>query len=219
MKVLFCNIAWMRWYKGVIPNVDVPVNGGSFVNENQDGCECDNFWKIYNTVDCVVDDTNAVIPKGNICLGFVETGHINNKNRQLRLENIHDCAAFKKEETIEDVLVVFCATREGDKYPKVVGWYNHATVYRRHFNYPLDNGDILWKNMFCKAEDAVLLPVHSRRWQVPRAAIDKYGFGRSNVWYADYNQHEKVKPWVDNIIDKIVNYDGENMLDVMPDKI
>ncbi|MDY3738963.1 MAG: hypothetical protein SO022_00695 [Selenomonadaceae bacterium] len=232
MKVLFCNIAWMRWYKGVIPNVDVPVNGGSFVNENQDGSECDNFWKVPIVADCVVDDTNVVVPKGNmdygpksvipkgdICFGFVETGHTNNNSRQLRLENIHDCSAYKKEATVEDVLVVFCATREGDRYPKVVGWYNHATVYRRHFECLLDNGDVLWKNMFCKAEDAVLLPVSSRRWQVPRAAIDKYGFGRSNVWYADYNQHEKVKPWVDSIIDKITNYDGENMRDVMPDEI
>ena len=69
MKVLFCNIAWMRWYKGVIPNVDVPVNGGSFVNENQDGSECDNFWKVPIVADCVVDDTNVVVPKGNMDYG------------------------------------------------------------------------------------------------------------------------------------------------------
>jgi hypothetical protein len=68
-----------------------------------------------------------------------------------------------------------------------------------------------------KAEDAVLLPINERKWRVPRAARDKYGFGRSNVWYADYEQSEKVKPWVEDIIEKISNYDGDNIIDEDPE--
>lgn len=30
MKILFCNISWMKYYKGVIPNVDEPMNGGKY---------------------------------------------------------------------------------------------------------------------------------------------------------------------------------------------
>ncbi|WP_294519992.1 hypothetical protein [uncultured Anaerovibrio sp.] len=29
MKILFCNIAWMEWYKGA-RSYDMPVNGGAY---------------------------------------------------------------------------------------------------------------------------------------------------------------------------------------------
>ena len=43
MRVLFCNIAWMNYYKGIIPGVDEPYGGGSYVLENQDAHEKYNF--------------------------------------------------------------------------------------------------------------------------------------------------------------------------------
>ena len=67
-------------------------------------------------------------------------------------------------------------------------------VLRNYLEYAMEDGSFLWKNIICKAEDAVLLPINERKWRVPRAARDKFGFGRSNVWYADYEQSEKVKP-------------------------
>ena len=33
MKVLFCNIAWMKYYKGDALGNDQPQGGGSFVKE------------------------------------------------------------------------------------------------------------------------------------------------------------------------------------------
>lgn len=42
MRVLFCNVAWMRYYNGVTSK-DEPRNGGSWVNENQTGAEIYNF--------------------------------------------------------------------------------------------------------------------------------------------------------------------------------
>ena len=32
-KVVFCNIAWMKFYSGITDN-DQPKNGGAFVKEN-----------------------------------------------------------------------------------------------------------------------------------------------------------------------------------------
>ncbi len=213
MKVLFCNIAWMKWYKGYRNN-DIPVNGGSYVKETQQGGENDNFWPLVNDCPAIEwdDGTEVNLPQGDICLGFVETGHMNGESRQLCIDKIQDCSGYKSAPFLKDVLVVFCATRIGDKHPVVVGWYNHAIVLRNYVEYGMEDGSVLWKNIICKAEDAVLLPVNERKWRVPRAAKEKYGFGRSNIWYADYNQSEKVKPWVEDIYDKITKYDGENIL-------
>lgn len=61
-----------------------------------------------------------------------------------------------------------------------------------------------------------MLPINLRKWRVPRATVDKYGFGQSNVWYADYEQAEEVKPWVEDIIAKIKGYDGSNLRDEEP---
>lgn len=42
MRVLFCNIAWMKYYRGITED-DKPENGGSWVNETQTAHECFNF--------------------------------------------------------------------------------------------------------------------------------------------------------------------------------
>lgn len=33
MRILFCNIAWMKYYNGITDD-DKPENGGSWVKEN-----------------------------------------------------------------------------------------------------------------------------------------------------------------------------------------
>jgi len=215
MKILFCNIAWMEWYKGAL-SYDMPVNGGAYIKENKDGADCDNFWVVENFEPYRINK-DTVIPKGNIMLGYVATGSTRNGDaHQIKLERIQDCEACKDVDSIEDVLVVFCATRVGERRPFVVGWYKHATVVRNYFKYYLEGGGYLFKNIFCREEDAVLLPVNLRKWRVPRATVDKYGFGQSNVWYADYEQAEEVKPWVEDIIAKIKGYDGPNLRDEEP---
>ena len=76
MKILFCNIAWMKWYKGYRNN-DMPVNGGSFVQENEQGEENDNFWPLLNSNTAIEwgDGTvENIVPEGNICPGFIVTG-------------------------------------------------------------------------------------------------------------------------------------------------
>ena len=40
--VVFCNIAWMKNYRG-ITDEDQPYNGGSFVKENNDAMEQKKF--------------------------------------------------------------------------------------------------------------------------------------------------------------------------------
>ena len=214
MKVLFCNIAWMQWYKDV-RDIDVPQNGGAYVNQCHTGSEVDNFWPLENTLPELenVDGSIIKLPEGDICLGFVETGHTKNgDSKQLKIERIDGCEALKNHPFVEDVLVIFCATRVGNNYTSVVGWYNHATVCRNYFVYPYDDEIDLWKNIYCKASDAVLLPVEGRKWRVPRAAKAGWGFGQSNVWYAEYSKNDETQPFVEDICKKIIDYDGPNIL-------
>ena len=43
MRVLFCNIAWMNYYKGIVEGKDIPQNGGSYVKEQKNAHEAYNF--------------------------------------------------------------------------------------------------------------------------------------------------------------------------------
>ena len=54
--ILFCNIAYMKYYDGIIAE-DIPQNGGRYVTETNDALEKDNFH--------VCED--------GYCRGFVET--------------------------------------------------------------------------------------------------------------------------------------------------
>ena len=48
--------------------------------------------------------------EGLYCLGFFETKSHNGKDvNQMRIENIAGCELLKKEESVDDVLVVYCA--------------------------------------------------------------------------------------------------------------
>lgn len=44
MRILFCKIASMKYYKGVQEGIDEPHNGGSYVAENGRGMEERNFY-------------------------------------------------------------------------------------------------------------------------------------------------------------------------------
>lgn len=74
-------------------------------------------------------------------------------------------------------------------------------------------------NAIAKKEDCVLLPRGARRkantWKVPRKSKGvAYGFGQSNVWYAQgREQHNLLDQFLNRIVSQIENYDGENWID------
>ena len=122
MRILFCNIAWMKEYRGNEDGKDTPLNGGSYVDETGDAHEKYNFTPV-----------NMEGREGLYCLGFFETKSHNGKDvNQMRIENIAGCELLKKEESVDDVLVVYCAKHPAHKFTTVVGWYKHATVFRHY---------------------------------------------------------------------------------------
>ena len=122
MRILFCNIAWMKEYRGNEDGKDIPLNGGSYVDETGDAHEKYNFTPV-----------NMEGREGLYCLEFFETKSHNGKDvNQMRIENIAGCELLKKEESVDDVLVVYCAKHPAHKFTTVVGWYKHATVFRHY---------------------------------------------------------------------------------------
>ena len=114
MKVLFCNIGYMKNYHGVSES-DPIVNGGSYVDEHGRGEEEYNFTSFYGKL-----------------YGFVETGHykFSGKEEKIRRINIGRIdKSAKKSDSVSGVTVFFCATPSvGSRV--IVGFYRNATVVR-----------------------------------------------------------------------------------------
>ena len=155
--VVFCNIAWMKRYKGITED-DVPMNGGSFVEENADACESTNFLSYSD----------------GKCYGFVEHG-----GAELRLERVDTSAV--KADVLDEVAVVWVAT--GPNGSRIVGWYEKAVMYRYYQEY--DGGPYFYFST--EVNNAYRIPVPMRDFPVPRASKEGRGrgMGQSNVWYAD----------------------------------
>lgn len=210
MRVLFCNIAWMKYYKGTYDD-DIPVNGGSYVKDNQSASEDMNFLPIA--------DENGDFA----CYGSVETktGAGRHKPNELHIEKLEGCELLKNEEFADDVLVIFCAKPDRpDTWHCVVGWYRHARVYRNYqtirVTTPEEEFDFSY-NIEALKEDVTLLPSGIRQrktlWWIPRANKQGYGFGQANVWFPTDIKSEAGKNYLSALLKRIEEYDGENWVD------
>ena len=187
MRILFCNIAWMKEYRGNEDGKDTPLNGGSYVDETGDAHEKYNFTPV-----------NMEGREGLYCLGFFETKSHNGKDvNQMRIENIAGCELLKKEESVDDVLVVYCAKHPAHKFTTVVGWYKHATVFRHYQEAVFAPEDIQYYNAIANSSDCVLLPAGLRsrkvQWEVPRKSKGwAYGFEEKVLGHAEVRQTFKA---------------------------
>ena len=67
MKILFCNIAWMKHYRGITEDDEV-LSDSKFVKENGYGAEETNFLPIHHQDDEWIeynDDVTVDIPMWN----------------------------------------------------------------------------------------------------------------------------------------------------------
>lgn len=175
MKILFCNVGWMRDYIGI--KGDSIERGGSY-NKNATGHEVCNFSSIQGRV-----------------FGYVQpTG-------QIKIEKL---GADKKASSVSGVTVVWTAGPETGG-TAVVGWYKNATVYRDYqklknrTKIQKDNG-LTHYRISALSVDATLLPPEERTLLIPRAV--KGGIGQSNVWYADSPESKVHVQKVLKLVDK-----------------
>jgi hypothetical protein len=173
MDLIFCNIAWMKEYKGTTLD-DPPIGGGRYVKENGDASESCNF-----------------LPIGQELFGMYRpiAGTIDLKKHYGKesLENVD-----KVDEAISPITVVWISTNpDGGRF--VVGWYKNATIYRksqpikkskkmtsaRHENY-----------YFARAntEESTLLEIPNRTLRLPQKSDG--GPGTANTWYAEQDTEE-----------------------------
>lgn len=175
-RVLFCNVAYMKYYSG-ITETDTPINGGRYVIEENDATEKYNF----------------LVCSDGLCRGFVETSHSNgykatdSKPRRIRIERID--GEFKNREAINGVTVIFFAKAPKGEHA-VVGWYENATVYRERRRHQGRE-----YNLTAKAIDCKLVDWKNRNFIIPKGPKQKkiygVGAGQNNIWYANKTQLDR----------------------------
>jgi len=128
----------------------------------------------------------------------------------------------------EDVIVVFCSKAVNSKSMRVVGFYRNATVFSEYQIASFGEDEDQYYSFLAKAEDCVLLPFRERHsnnaWYVPASGKNgsSFGFGRSNIWYAQGSEENtKLHDYLERMIKSVEDYNGENWLDTcwMPDSV
>ena len=147
--VVFARVADMQYYQG-ITDQDVPMNGGSYVKDTGRAHECYNFQP-------VVQDGEDY----EKCLGFFMM--IGGKGaEQLHIEKMPGCEAFKHEDAVEGVTVVFVSRALSSKNMRVVGFYKDAVVYRYPQFMEFSGGYCQQYQFEAQKENCVLLPYSER---------------------------------------------------------
>ena len=204
--VVFARVADMKYYQG-ITDQDTPSNGGSYVNDTGLAHECYNFAPIIQDGD----DYEK-------CLGFVMMSGGKGAD-QLKIKKIPGCEAFKHEDAVEGVTVVFVSRALSSKNMRVVGFYKDAVVYRYPQFMEFSGGYCQQYQFEAQKENCVLLPYSERfsnsEWYVPSSTskYSDFGFGRSHAWFAgSKGASEKECQYVEKILSAIDNYQGENWM-------
>ena len=179
MKIIFCNITYMKNYTGVTNEDFLDKSGFSWVREHMEAGEQYNFLD-YNSK----------------CYGYMVQDNINIE----RLEGV-----TARDAEAEDVLVVWCSKKPNKSWVSIVGWYKHATVLpsREELIHGLnDMEEIAVYNCYADAHNCFLLPEEARIFPIPFAAKEGKGkgMGQANIWYADTAYAKK------EIIPKVLNY-------------
>lgn len=195
-RVLFARVGRMKFYAGPQTGDEKPIGGGGN-NKKHIGHEIFNFADFHGRL-----------------YGFVST-----KKGRINFERIDPAA--RDREKLDDVLIIFVAGQ------RIIGWYRSATAYRTTRPFPISVSKEITKrlkqegtNVNFKVEgyrfesstdNAVLLPTHERRHEIPGNV--KGGFGQSNVCYLRPSEGKrKSRPWMDRAISYVMEYAKENLL-------
>lgn len=189
MRIIFCNITYLRYYDGRIAGELKPKKGGRWVRENEDAHEKWNFLNM-----------------DGMCYGYVQ-----GNSDQMHIEKLDK--VYRQQDEADDITVVWCAS-DDNKGTVVVGWYEHATVYRYLQELPTTPVTGIERCYWfsTKAENAYLLPEEYRVLEIGRASKTGAGtgFGQQNYWYAE-SQYAKeniipaVKEFIEEHRDKRIN--------------
>ena len=205
-KAIFARIGYMHYYSGSQKGDEKPKDGGSY-NKKGTGSELYNYKRLQNKK-----------VRSNLFGFFQPFQPPKNSGNPVtvNLERIDPNKKGNKGNNLpKDVLVIFISKRE--KFGQViVGWYNHATVFREYQS----PEEVMLRNkhkynLEAEIKNSVLLPENYRKFKIPTG---KGAFGRANVVYlSEINGDERDLnsskfSWIKKAIDYVDNYDGPNLL-------
>ena len=138
-----------------------------------------NGGKFVNDRGTLYDCYNF-FPMNHFCYGYAELG---NKLNLERVDKIAETA-----DAVQDVTIIWVADR------KIIGWYEHAEIFRYWQNFSSTN-NTNW-DYICRAreENVFLIPPEKRNFDVPTAAKNGAGkgMGNLNIWYADTDWAQEI---------------------------
>lgn len=159
----------MKFYEGQSQN-DLLRGGGRYVEETRTGHEVCNF-----------------VSANGQTYGYVQAGKERDGRYQDGAINVERLGGAKGESVAHNITVIWTATHPLERGSKIVGWYRHASVYRKFqrtyvSGLHAQNG-ITGYWIAASSPNCVLLPEEARNFDVPRM---RPGFpGISPLWYAD----------------------------------
>ena len=179
MRIIFCNVTYLRYYDGRVVGELKPKKGGRWVQENEDAHEKWNFLNMDGK-----------------CYGYVQ-----GNSEQMHIEKLDK--VYCQQDEANDITVVWCASNDENK-TVVVGWYEHANVHRYLQSMPVTPVTGIERCYWfsTNAENAYLLPEKDRTFEIGRASRTGAGtgFGHQNYWYAE-SEYAK-----ENVIPKVLEF-------------
>ena len=184
-KMIFCNIASMKYYRGITED-DKPENGGKHVVETGMAYECYNF-----------------LPVNHFCYGYFQ--HVGRKLDLQRIDRVG-----KRADILRDIKVIWVANRKIiGLYDKA-----EVFRYLQTFSEPLfDENHADWEYWVkAREENVYLIPSEDRNFDIPSASRlgPGKGMGQAPVWYADTEWAleffiPKVEEYLATVIEKYPN--------------
>ena len=190
--LFFANITWMTYYDG---KEEFLRTSTSYVREHNDAYEKHNFSNINGK-----------------CYGFIQCSRNGNINLETIAKKYN--VAIKSEinnKYIENITIVFFS-KPGNSTSKIVGFYKNATIFEK--SKTNENGNTYY--VVCNSDDAFLIPINERIFEIPKKIGDTYLYGQDMRWYAVDN---KLDPFL-NDVRKYINtvesddkFDADNIKD------
>jgi len=175
------NVGWMEKYCGQSETDQVVYKGIQSLSKLS-GYERNNFLEQGGMVYGFVEPPGSGIVKGPV-----------GTDKQLDIARI----APDGGDSVDDVLVVWTAPNIAAKGRVVVGWYEHATVYRSFQSAQEPNGYYVK----AKASDAFLLAGDERYFLIPQG---KGWAGQTNVWFLDNSENPNLENFKEQLTAYIV---------------
>ncbi|MGM0437835.1 MAG: hypothetical protein ACQEQD_06155 [Bacillota bacterium] len=172
-NLMFVRTAYMSEYKGITKN-DKPYSGSSYLEDSQLINEANNF-KAYQ----------------NICYGFfMIQGNLNLKR----------LGGSPEDDFVDDILVIIVASSP-KKGSVIIGWYDHARVYKKPQKLPeeLQKKRRKLYNMKAETKDCFLVPERERIKLFPDNFSTK--MRRNFNWYAEEEEDQRIVKRTINFIE------------------